>query len=1516
MRMIRGESPNPFCDHSLCSDMRPSGLPTELQAVAPYMPISLIRAALGDPRVPTKPVVDRFPGAVLIADISGFTPLTEELGRRGAEGTEELARLLTVYFDQMIALIESQGGDIVKFGGDSVTALFAARDEPLNHAVQRAQQAAESMQTAMAGFADLETSIGPVTLEIKVGIGAGAVQTMQVGGVSGRWEYVVAGDALRQATEAEGQAARGKTVLSPQAMAHVRPAFPLPRPVEQPSWAAVEDYAAVITYLRRFMPPLVLGWLDQGLHEWMAVLRPMTVLFAGLSGLRYDRPEGAQRLHAVLRSAQEIIYQYLGIVSRVAVDGESTVLLALFAHQGTTTQAVRCALALQESTKRQGIGTSIGVATGQVFAGPIGGETRREYTVMGDAVNLSARLMDKGWLSKGGILCGYDTYCQARRWIAFESAAPVMVKGRAGLIRVYRPRREHHVPSPDAALVGRQAEVARLSAALDAVEGGESRVLIIEGEAGIGKSRLIAELSNMVQERAMTELLGAGQQAEQRVPYRAWRDILVSFFELGAIADPVVRREHVTSVAQELVPDLMQHLPLLDDVLDLGLPETQLTASMSPEARQQGLVALVLNLLRVWTAEHTLVLILEDVNWLDDLSWELTVAIGGASRAWRKPVLLAVVSQHLDEHSLGGRHMATLRAMPHCYTISLRALSLRETMALASKRLGLPEHGLPDDVTQLVRQRADGNPLHTEELVFALRDHGFLGTHTPPSLAGDRGDASAMQTGATSIADLDRSLPDTLEGLILSRIDRLDPERQFTLKVAAVIGRTFTYPVLHHTLRHCSRITGSALRRHLEAFVVHDLVYLYRPEPELTYRFRHAITQEAAYQTLLFAQRRLLHRTVAEALEALYGDRIEEQLGLLAHHLEEAGEPERAVPYLLRAGERAREVYANQMALAYYERVLTLLDVHGLCETRREWLLEALKRLGQTYYEMARMAEARQCLQKAVAIAREIGMAPRQRVRLYHWLGEVLWWLDLPDEQILIGEEGLALVGSDAETVEAALMNQTIAMGYVRKGDGERSRRFTFRTAQFIERLPYDEELRPAYVHIVVARRDIGDVEGAVRWLRVLEDKATRHHDVRALAEAHFLTGDILARQGDLWGAVSRQRQALSLYDSVADEKFKSWCLDGIVTALLSLGDLDSAEAYAREGLAIAKRVGSARDLAWAHWLDGQVAFCQGRWEDAMGSLERAAPLCRELDCRWSEPWITADMGWLHIARGDRGKALGLFQRGVSLAGADGFERYPRRFAFILSGLETAYADGQAFRGFCERFRLQRPEVDGSLFVRWYLEPAPVRTRHRLLLYDGPVGDSWPGWTWVDPFGDCTYTERDGVEICAENGRALWDVNQSAPRLLRSVSGDFAAQTACAPASASGPCIGGILLWKGRDNYLALDRGQNGRCDVACGGRMDGKNVLIGRGCLLPGSGDGFGGERIRLRLERQGDQVRALCSVDASHWFTVGTVSFPIDDPAQVGVYAVGAIDRMVYGGAHLAGTAIRFGPFQLWRL
>jgi predicted ATPase len=314
------------------------------------------------------------------------------------------------------------------------------------------------------------------------------------------------------------------------------------------------------------------------------------------------------------------------------------------------------------------------------------------------------------------------------------------------------------------------------------------------------------------------------------------------------------------------------------------------------------------------------------------------------------------------------------------------------------------------------------------------------------------------------------------------------------------------------------------------------------------YQFSHALFQRYLYSELSAGERRLLHGEIAVALEEIYREHAQEIAVDLAHHYAEAEQTEKAIEYALRAGDQARLAYANDESIGHYHRALSLL---GTDERHKAWRLRALEGLGQVSLGTGDLARAERRFQEAITLGQEMGLPPRELVRLYYWLCETLWWQGRCDEQVRIGKEGLALLGdAGAETLEAALMNDAIGTGYTSLGYLDEWREYIGRTAQVLEHLSYSEELRPAYNHIVWMYLDAKDMTQVEKWLGLLEEGATGCcRDLAALGEVHSRRANSLSAVGDLHGAISEFQQALEFFGRAGDIRLKADALSFMTTA-------------------------------------------------------------------------------------------------------------------------------------------------------------------------------------------------------------------------------------------------------------------------------------------------------------------------------------------------------------------------------
>lgn len=723
---------------------------TLLATLAAYVPTPVAYQIANAPQLILQPQSRRSEAAVVFVDLCGFTALADQLRQAGASGASELTQILNSYFERMITLLELYGGQVTKFSGDALVVLFPCTtpstigtgdidcaSEALAAATLRAVQAAQTMRTAMAAFTGSLTALGRAGLNLKVSIAAGEVLAMQVGGVFGRWEYVIAGDAMVQLAIAAHHTAPGQVILSGAAYAlvsgqleatptatncwqvHAAPPA-VPAPLQPIDWTTLpgQSYPTAEAALRAYIPAAVTNQLDEG--GWIAELRPMSMVFAGIGGLDYSAPDAARWLHRFVTAAQDAVYRYEGALNKVAVDDKGTVLLALFGapplvHADDPARALACAHDLQQIARTQQLRMAIGITTGTVFSGTVGALGRREYTVIGDPVNMAARLMQIA--GAGNTLCDEPTARATDATWPSDALPAVRLKGKPHPVPVYRPQspllaRTATLTDP---FFGRQVELMELLQELGAVQGGGSRLVLLSGAAGSGKTRLVQELRYLSQHCELLVLMSHVQLDPRTPVYTAWRDLLGSAFNVQTMVYGVRRMQVIADRVFALYPQFQERLPLLNDIQALGLPESTFSAGLNASQRHNELAALLSEILRDRANNRPLMLVLEDMHDADPRSWQLLLDV--ARQFTGQPLLILLTTQHITALE----PLETLRAhMPH-REIALGGLHTNDVAALLAHYLDIER--VPDDLVAEYLERTGGNPAQIEHLLSQHQAH-------------------------------------------------------------------------------------------------------------------------------------------------------------------------------------------------------------------------------------------------------------------------------------------------------------------------------------------------------------------------------------------------------------------------------------------------------------------------------------------------------------------------------------------------------------------------------------------------------------------------------------------------------------------------------------------------------------------------------------------------------------------------------------------------------------------------
>ena len=697
--------------------------------------------------------------------------------------------------------------------------------------------------------------------------------------------------------------------------------------------------------------------------------RVVTVLFCDVKGSTalaesLDPEDWAAIIGGAFDALTEPIRHYEGTLARLMGDAVLAYFGAPVAHEDDPERAILAALEMRRAAAaysdrlraERGIGElgiRIGINTGLAVLGEAGRSQGIEYTAMGDAVNVAARL--QAVASEGGIVVGESTHRATAEAFEFRALDEVDVRGRTARVRAYEVlgTRSHSDRARDVPLVGRQAELAILRSALDELRGGRGRVIAIVGEAGLGKSRLLDELRREW-DGDWSDARGQSYGASR--PFLFVRQHLRHWSGASDADGPDEVREKVRALAAEDAPDPEASRAAVDALFAVDAAET---AGMAGQALRDEILALIERVIIRRFATRPAVVCCDDLHWSDPSSVDLLVRAFAAAES--VPVLFLCTFRP-DRQSPAWRLRQTVETdLPHLWTeVMLAPLPAVDGGELLARTLRGAD--LPKALRERILERAEGNPFFIEEIVRALIHEGVV-------------ERAADGTWKVERDTAEVRLPETIQSVVTARIDRLDESARRTLQSAAVIGRTFARPVL-------ARVSGAdgQLDRDLATLQRVDLIREVARLPERVFAFRHALTQEAAYGSILQRRRREMHLGVAQTLEDLHAGSIEDYAGVIGRHYREAGDV-RAVPHLRSAGDRAMRLYALEDAIARYTEAL---DVAGKAPVGGATVIALYEGRGRAYELRGDHASAYADWEQLEALGRERGDAKMELSGLAH----------------------------------------------------------------------------------------------------------------------------------------------------------------------------------------------------------------------------------------------------------------------------------------------------------------------------------------------------------------------------------------------------------------------------------------------------------------------------------------------------------------------------------------------------
>lgn len=1025
--------------------------------------------------------------------------------------------------------------------------------------------------------------------------------------------------------------------------------------------------------------------------------RLLSVLFADLAGFtilaqQLDPEEVREAVSLCFERLNPIIARHGGIIHDYGGD----LVIALFGvpetHEDDPERAVRAAFEMLECLPginavlksrfeiKAVLGLHVGISSGTVFVGEIGSLEKTEHTVMGEVVNLASRLKDTA--KNGEILVSEPVYRLTRYLFDYEGLTSITLKGIEGEIRVFKPIKEKDVMEPKrgikglySPLVGRDEVLRLIKERVDRLNQQKGGAVFITGEPGLGKSRLVEELKKSYlghQDSAnrISFLEGRCLSYGGAQSYHPFLQILrniVGISERDSVQE--VKQRVLTSVS-ELMPDESKEIaPYIGYLFSVRFSDEydEKIKHLDPKGLKIQLLLSIRKLLRAVARKGNLVLVIEDYHWIDGQSLELLEFIFDVPEAL--PFLLIVLSRIEKEKEFYKTKERIKKKLANNFLeIGLKPLAVDAVRQITENLLRVS--ALPDRIRDRIVEKVEGNPLYLEEIIRQMIDEGTL-------VFDDNIWRMKTETAAADRVDvLAVSIPDTVQLIITSRMDRLDPDVRDVLQLASVIGRSFNVQVLER-LSNLDSFMASLCLAILEEseFIARDV-----SSAELRYQFRHAIVHEVAYNGILKKKRKELHRRVAKAIERIYFERVDEFTDLLAYQYANSDDREKALEWLEKASRKAKERYASDEAITYFEDIIRIVKKD--LKDRRYMLGPVYEALGDIYNLRGEYEKALKSLEMmyqnvdAVALKAE---AKRKIAEVYHnhsqydnalrAVADAEEMLDDSSEESMIekaeihimrcsilrskgemnqalteGEEGLSIVEAlspkrkEANPVRARGYN-SVGVIFNLKAEYSKAIEYFQKCLKISEEVGDKRMIGNAYSNIGIVCYYTHRWDNAVDFYQKSLVVSEEIGDKQGIGRASNNLGLLYRHLRQHEKAIELFQKYLSIARETGDRQGIGVASGNLGPVYFDMGLYEQALELVKIQLAISQETGNKRSIEIATYNIGLIYYTIREYENAQEYYERDLEIARELEDKRGLGITRQSLGRLHLDKDELSSA-------------------------------------------------------------------------------------------------------------------------------------------------------------------------------------------------------------------------------------------------------------------------------------
>ena len=997
--------------------------------------------------------------------------------------------------------------------------------------------------------------------------------------------------------------------------------------------------------LRDYTPPHLAQKILQSHAALEGERKQVTVLFCDMANsTELAQRLGADAMHELLNQffalALAEVHRLEGTINQFLGDGFMALFGAPVAHEDHVRRALLAALGIRETLKEAAAGEAaalshvrvrMGVHMGMVVVGRIGDNLRMDYTAVGDTTNIAARLQSQA--QPGQIYTSEAVFTAGQPYFEFAGLGKLALKGIKEPVPVYDLVRAHREGQDSrskrlgigSALVGREAEVAQLSEALVRLAQGQGGTLILTGEPGAGKSRLVAEVRRQVPSQSLLWLEGRAVSFGRSLSYWPFIEILKRCFDIDEDAAEDTTWHKLSTGLTELFGErALAMLPYLATVLALRLPpeHEERVKYLDGQALRRQVFMCMRQLFEQLARRQPVVLLLEDWHWADQSSVELAEHL--LPLADSAPLLTFFATRpDPDGPTARIRSLAAEHSSAQLGEITVSPLTDAQSAVLVGNLFGTAE--LPVALREQILRKTEGNPFFIEEVFRTLITDGVLVRR-------------ARDEGWQMVKHIDQvNLPDTVQGLILARIDRLDEDVKQALKLASVIGRSFFNRVLEVISTQPATLVASVAElEHAE------LIRERQQVPEIEYIFKHALVHEAAYGSMLAETRKLVHRRVAMAIEQLFEGRLDEFTSLLAHHYTRAEDWDKAQEYLFKAGDQAGRMAADTEALEHFRqaeaayvkafgdrlsplqraalarKLGTALYGTGHYEQALEQFRRALAQLGLDY-PSTRGGVQRAILKSfgahfwrklrarlGLPLRREMDLAAAREIStICHFMSWMDYFLD-KERMLLDCLLELHAGEHSSYAVAEARGLSSVAFGFMTFNARALSRRYHVKAGMIAQQTNHPNAIAFSWHalgfldfyegHWDAADSNLG--KGAAMYREL--------GDLHCWGGAAIMRMFIVSLRGDLAGTYALGQEFARAGQDAADPQLTAWGCHTRGSAELATGPLGQAEATLRQGAAVAGKIPAWDSFLYQSSLLAKCLVMQGKLAEAGEQLAQA----------------------------------------------------------------------------------------------------------------------------------------------------------------------------------------------------------------------------------------------------------------------------------------------------------------------